>query len=188
MLVFSLRTRLPLARLRLIATVVYSHRTMSSLVSDTLNPATLLSKRFRPNQIPDLAGRVALVTGGSAGIGFHDVAALAQHNAKVHFISANPEHGKSAEQELNKALQESGAKGSVQYHQLDMMELKKVDGWAKQFAQQESRLDILIANAGIGQAPFGMTPDGLERHFEVSSTFEYQTIRTHAPRHACTGQ
>ncbi|EJF63036.1 NAD(P)-binding protein [Dichomitus squalens LYAD-421 SS1] len=149
---------------------------MSSLLPDTLNPATLLCKRFRPDQIPDLTGRVALVTGGSAGIGFHNVAALAQHNAKVHFVSANPEHGKSAVQDLNKALQESGAKGSIHYHQLDMHELKRVDSWAKQFVEQENRLDILIANAGIGQAPFGMTSDGLERHFEVNNLAHYVIV------------
>ena len=81
---------------------------MSSMMPDTLNPATLLSKRFKPDQIPDLSGRVALVTGGSAGIGFWDVAALAQHNAKVHFVSANPDHGRQAETEINDALKKSG--------------------------------------------------------------------------------
>ncbi len=140
---------------------------MTSFMPDTLNPATLLSKRFRPDQIPDLSGRVALVTGGSAGIGYWDVAALAQHGAKVHFVSANPDHGRQAETDLNTALEQSGSKGSIVYHQLDMGNLKKVDSWVKKFAQQEKRLDILIANAGIGQAPWGLTDDGLERHFEV---------------------
>ena len=141
--------------------------TMTSVLPDTLNPATLLSKRFRPDQVPDLTGRVALVTGGSAGIGYWDVAALAHHNAKVHFVSANPDHGRQAETDLNTALQQSGSKGSIVYHQLDMSNLQKVDSWVKKFAQQEERLDILIANAGIGQAPWGLTNDGLERHFEV---------------------
>ncbi|KAI0757274.1 NAD(P)-binding protein [Daedaleopsis nitida] len=149
---------------------------MSTIMPDTLNPATLMSKRFRPNQIPDLTGRVALVTGGSAGIGYWDVAALAQHNAKVHFVSSTAEHGRQAEQDINKALKESGAKGSVIYHQLDMTELKKVDNWTKKFAEQESRLDILIANAGIGQAPYGMTDDGLERHFEVNNLAHYVMV------------
>ena len=152
-----------------IAVLSSPRRAMSSILPDTLNPSTLLSKRFRPNQIPDLSGRVALVTGGSAGIGYWDVAALAKHNARVHFVSANPDHGKQAEDDLNKALKESGSKGSVVYHQLDMGHLKKVDSWSKKFAEQVDRLDILIANAGIGQAPFGMTDDGIERHFEVRS-------------------
>ncbi|RPD74491.1 NAD(P)-binding protein [Lentinus tigrinus ALCF2SS1-7] len=149
---------------------------MDSVLPDTLNPATLLSKRFRPDQIPDLSGRVALVTGGSAGIGYWDVAALAQHNAKVHFVSANADHGHQAESDLNTALQQSGSKGSIVYHQLDMGNLKKVDSWVKKFAQQEDRLDILIANAGIGQAPWGMTDDGIERHFEVNNLAHYVIV------------
>lgn len=142
--------------------------TMTSFLPDTTNLATLLSKRYRPDQIPDLTGRTALVTGGSAGIGYWDAAALAQHNATVHIVSANPEHGKEAEASINKLLKQSGSKGSIKWHQLDLMHLKNVDKWAKGFAQEVDRLDILIANAGIGQAPFGMTDDGLERHFEVS--------------------
>lgn len=143
-------------------------RTMTSFLPDTTNLSTLLSKRYRPDQIPDLTGRTALVTGGSAGIGYWDAAALAQHNATVHIVSANPEHGKEAEASINKLLKQSGSKGSIKWHQLDLMHLKNVDKWAKGFAQEVDRLDILIANAGIGQAPFGITDDGLERHFEVS--------------------
>ncbi|KAI0637734.1 NAD-P-binding protein [Trametes polyzona] len=149
---------------------------MSSLLPDTTNLSTLMSKRFRPEQIPDLSGRVALVTGGSAGIGYWDTAALAQHNATVHIVSANPDHGKEAEASINDALKQSGSKGSVKWHQLDMMHLKKVDEWSKKFAQEVDRLDILIANAGIGQAPYGMTDDGLERHFEVNNLAHYVIV------------
>ncbi|KAI0829376.1 NAD-P-binding protein [Trametes gibbosa] len=149
---------------------------MSSLLPDTVNPATLMSKRFRPEQIPDLTGRVVLVTGGSAGIGYWDAAALAQRNATVHIVSANPDHGKDAEDDINAALKKSGSKGSVKWHQLDMMHLKKVDEWSKNFVKQIDRLDILIANAGIGQAPFGITDDGLERHFEVNNLAHYVIV------------
>ncbi|OJT13397.1 WW domain-containing oxidoreductase [Trametes pubescens] len=149
---------------------------MTSFLPDTTNLSTLLSKRYRPDQIPDLTGRTALVTGGSAGIGYWDAAALAQHNAVVHIVSANPEHGKEAEASINKLLEQSGSKGSIKWHQLDLMHLKNVDKWAKSFAQEVDRLDILIANAGIGQAPFGMTDDGLERHFEVNNLSHYVIV------------
>ena len=138
------------------------------MAPDTLNLATLLSKRFKPDQIPDLTGRVALATGGSAGIGYWNVVALAQHNAKVHFVSANPDHGQKAESEINEALGKSGSQGSITYHQLNMDQLRTVDSWSKHFAEREERLDIFIANAGIGQAPYGLTDDGIERHFELS--------------------
>ncbi|RPD74490.1 NAD(P)-binding protein [Lentinus tigrinus ALCF2SS1-7] len=140
---------------------------MSSLKPDTTNIATLISRRFKPEQIPDLTGRVALVTGGSAGIGFHAAAALAQHNAKVLICSANPEHGTNAEKEMNESLKQTGSTGSVQWTQVDFGNLKQVDAYAKRVAQEQDRLDILLLNAAIGQAPFGLTADGLERHFKV---------------------
>ncbi|KAI0751285.1 NAD(P)-binding protein [Daedaleopsis nitida] len=145
-------------------------------MSDTHNIMTMLGGRFKSNQIPDLIGRVALVTGGSAGIGYWAVMALAQHNATVHYVSANPKLGRKAEEEFNVALKESGSKGSIVYHQLDLTRLKEVDRWAKEFAQQQSRLDILIANAGIGQVPFGLTDDGLERHFEINNLSHYLIV------------
>lgn len=134
----------------------------------TTSVATLLSGRFKPEQVPDLTGRVALVTGGSAGIGYYAVAALAHAGARVLTCSANEEHGTTAEAEINAALKQSGSKGSVTWYGVDMGNLKAVDELVKKFVAQEERLDILILNAGVGQAPYGLTTDGLERHFEVS--------------------
>ncbi|KAI0637733.1 hypothetical protein C8Q77DRAFT_1048760 [Trametes polyzona] len=146
---------------------------MSSLKPDTSNLATLMSKRFRPEQIPDLTGRVALVTGGSAGIGYWDAAALAQRNAKVLIVSATAEHGTQAEGEINDGLRKSGSTGSVTWYQADFGNLKQVDAIAKRVAEQEHRMDILILNAGVGQGPYGVTADGLERHFEVNNLAHY---------------
>ena len=49
----------------------------------------------------------------------------------------------------------------------DVTNLADVDKLANKLAQELDRLDLVICNAGIGQAPYGMTSDGLERHFEV---------------------
>ncbi|KZT74583.1 NAD(P)-binding protein [Daedalea quercina L-15889] len=146
---------------------------MASLLPDTTSPATLLSGRFRPDQIPDLSGRVAIVTGGSAGIGYYDALALARANARVIIVSANEEHGKQAEADINKALNEARSVGTVEWHGVDFGTLKDVDTLAKKLAGELNRLDILICNAGIGQAPYGLTSDGLERHFEVNNLAHY---------------
>lgn len=142
---------------------------MSSILPDTIQPATLLSRRFRTDQIPDLSSRIAIVTGGSGGIGFYDALALARAGATVIIISANEEKGKQAEAEINRQLKEVTSYGSVTWHGVDLTNLKDVDKLAKQLAGELDKLDIFIANAGIGQAPYGLTSDGLERHFEVSS-------------------
>lgn len=149
---------------------------MTSLLPDTANPATLLSKRFRPENIPDLSGRVAVVTGGSAGIGYHDALALARANARVIIVSSNEEHGKQAETDINKALKDANSTGTIAWHGVDFGTLKDVDAVAKRLAEQEERLDILICNAGIGQAPHDLTNDGLERHFEVNNLAHYVLV------------
>jgi len=148
---------------------------------DTLNPATLMSRRFRPDQIPDLSGRVAIVTGGSAGIGYFNALALARANAKVIIISANEEHGKQAEREITQNLAENNSAGSIKWYQVDLGSLRDVDKVAKMLAQELDRLDIVICNAGIGQAPFGMTADGLERHFETNNLSHYVLVHRLLP-------
>ena len=46
------------------------------------------------DRIPDLAGRVALVTGANSGIGFETVRALARHRAET--VLACRDHDKAA--------------------------------------------------------------------------------------------
>lgn len=143
---------------------------MTSILPDTLRPATLASRRFRFDQIPDLTGRVAIVTGGSAGIGYYAALPLARAGATVVILSANEEKGKQTETEINNELKGLSCYGSVTWQGVDLGNLKEVDAVAKKLARELERLDIFIANAGIAQAPYGLTPDGLERHFEVRIT------------------
>jgi len=143
----------------------------------TLNPATLLSGRYTAKDIPDLTGRTAIVTGGSAGIGYFDAAGLAQAGAKVIILSTTEAHGKQAETEINEGLQKNGSKGSVRWIGLDLGDLAATDVLSKKLAQEESRLDILILNAAVGQAPYGLTKDGIERHFGINNLAHYVMVQ-----------
>ena len=109
------------------------------------------------------------ITGGSAGIGYYTALPLARAGATVVILSANEEKGKQTESEINHELQGLKCYGSVTWQGVDLGNLREVDALAKKLAGELERLDIFIANAGIGQAPYGLTSDGLERHFEVRS-------------------
>lgn len=97
----------------------------------------------------NLQGKVALVTGGSRGIGRAIAVALAQAGAKV---VVNYQGNEAAAQETLRLIQEVGGEGFC--HQADVSVPTEVDAMLKAVLAQFSRIDILVNNAGI-------TRDGL---------------------------
>lgn len=138
----------------------------------------LASKRFRFEDVPNLSGRVALVLGGSAGIGYNSALALALSNAKVIIASSTEEHGEEAVEKIRQAVAEhsksssatAGSElGSVTFEQVDLGSLAETRALAKRIKDTQERLDIFIGDAGVGVAPFGLTKDGLGNHFQVAT-------------------
>ncbi|USP77870.1 hypothetical protein yc1106_05144 [Curvularia clavata] len=121
---------------------------------------------FDPNtDIPDLSGKVYVVTGGSAGIGYGIVAHLLQHNpAKIYLLSNKEDHADEAQ----KALKEWGDVSKVEWRKCNLEDLKQVDEVAKSLANELDRLDALICNAGLGVGVYNETRDGLDSHMQVN--------------------
>lgn len=126
------------------------------------------SKRFNPEDIPDLTGRVVLVTGGSVGIGYTSATALALANAHVIIASSNADHGSDALQSMRERLKQENPSGtgSVEYEQVDLGSIRETRALADKIKQKD-RLDIFIGDAAVAVAPSGPTKDGLENHFQV---------------------
>lgn len=96
-----------------------------------------------------LAGRVALVTGGSRGIGRAIVERLAREGAKVAFVyKSNADAGNAVVQ----ALQGEGLE--VAAYQADVAKKDEVDQVVEKVLGAWEKIDILVNNAGI-------TRDGL---------------------------
>lgn len=114
---------------------------------------------FDPNtDIPDLAGQVHLVTGGSAGIGFGIVAHLLQHNPeKIYLLSNKEEHAQEAIDELK----QFGNPDKVEWIQTNFADMSQTDQVAKTLAGKLTRLDSLVANAGLGVGKYWETVDGI---------------------------
>lgn len=103
---------------------------------------------FTEADMPDLTGYVIIVTGATGGIGSETAKQLALRNARVYI------GGRSAEKiELTiKTLKtDSDSNSNLNLHPLRMNleDLKSVKNAAEEFMRLESRLDILINNAGV---------------------------------------
>jgi 3-oxoacyl-[acyl-carrier protein] reductase len=92
----------------------------------------------------DLAGKIALVTGGSRGIGRAIALELAAHGATV-VINYNSSAG--AAQEVLDAIQTAGGSGMI--FQADVSDTEQVDALFKAITDAYGKIDILVNNAGI---------------------------------------
>ncbi|KAK2057331.1 short chain dehydrogenase [Colletotrichum caudatum] len=119
---------------------------------------------FHPDaEIPDLAGRVVLVTGGNSGLGLETVRQIAKHNpAHIYLAARSKDKAEAAIEALRK---ENPGAAPVSHLPLDLASFASVKAAAKQFAAASDRLDLLVNNAGIMHTPEGLTEDGYEVQF-----------------------
>jgi NAD(P)-dependent dehydrogenase (short-subunit alcohol dehydrogenase family) len=108
--------------------------------------------------------KICIVTGGNTGIGKATVAGLAQRGATVVIACRNIDSGKAALEDVRAQT------GSTSLHvmQLDLASLASVRAFAAAFIAKFTRLDVLVANAGVMTAKRQLTADGLEMNFGVN--------------------
>jgi NAD(P)-dependent dehydrogenase (short-subunit alcohol dehydrogenase family) len=111
--------------------------------------------------MPDLSGKVAIVTGANSGIGFEEARALAAKSGTVILACRNQQKGEAA---LERILQEH-PRAKAERMQLDLSDLSSVRRFAGEYADRFDRLDILLNNAGIMAVPYGKTAGGFELQF-----------------------
>ncbi|EPT02095.1 NAD-binding protein [Fomitopsis schrenkii] len=119
---------------------------------------------FSTSQIPDLTGRVIIVTGGNAGIGKETIRVLLEHNAKVYMASRDRKKAEAAIEELKKTTGREAL-----FLELNLANLASVRKAAETFLTQEKELHVLFNNAGIYDAPTDwLTDDGYDMTFGVN--------------------
>jgi len=118
-------------------------------------------EKWTTNKIPDLGGKVAIVTGANSGIGFETAKALAEKGAEVVLACRNLEKANIAEREIRSMAR----KAKLGIIQLDLADLASVRDFAETFISKYQSLDLLINNAGIMIPPFTKTADGFEVQF-----------------------
>ena len=86
------------------------------------------------------------ISAGNSGIGYEISLQLALHGARVYIAGRSPERLKTAIEQMK-----ASSENPLDLHMLemDLQNLKSVKDGAETFIKQESRLDILINNAGV---------------------------------------
>lgn len=123
--------------------------------------------KFTEKDLTDQTGRVFIITGGNQGVGFELIKMLYPTGAKIYMASRSQERAEKAIQTII-STDPSGA-SRLKFLHFDLDDLASVRLAAQTFSDQESRLDILWQNAGIGAVPVGSkTKQGIEAHMGVN--------------------
>jgi NAD(P)-dependent dehydrogenase (short-subunit alcohol dehydrogenase family) len=111
--------------------------------------------------IPDLTGKVIIVTGANSGIGFEASREFVHKGAQTILACRDLEKGQIALDQLKAESPDA----SAEMMQLDLASLESTQQFAEAFKAKYDRLDVLLNNAGIMMVPYGKTEDGFESQF-----------------------
>ncbi len=113
-----------------------------------------------------LKDTVALIAGGTKGIGLGIALEYVREGAKVVVGGTNPSNGESAEKEI------AAAGGDGFFVRCDVSDLDALDNIIEQTVDRYGRLDIYVANAGINDADkthyLDITPEQYDRIMDVN--------------------
>jgi NAD(P)-dependent dehydrogenase (short-subunit alcohol dehydrogenase family) len=109
----------------------------------------------------DLRGKLALVTGGSSGLGRETARVLAARGAHVILTARDVPKGEA----VAAAIRGSTGNPQVEVAELELGSLKNIRAFAERFLSEHDVLHILVDNAGVMASPFMKTEDGFELQF-----------------------
>ena len=132
-------------------------------------------QQFALEETPDLSGKVAVVTGGSEGIGYGVTHTLLSHNIeKIFILSLSEEVINGSLKAIGEEMGEATAK-KVTWLQCDLSDWKKTKQVADTIAKSIDRLDILVNNAARGIMTYQLMDYGVDRHVNLLSTTSHPT-------------
>jgi NAD(P)-dependent dehydrogenase (short-subunit alcohol dehydrogenase family) len=117
-----------------------------------------MSQAWSLGRVPDLSGRIVIITGANSGIGYEAARSLAQHQAEIILACRNLAKAEAAADRIR--LETPPA--NIEVIPLDLADLASVRAFADAFRAKKSRLDALINNAGVMALPKRTTRDGFE--------------------------
>jgi NAD(P)-dependent dehydrogenase (short-subunit alcohol dehydrogenase family) len=137
----------------------YSSKKKNRVISDEQVIKMFKRKnKWTEENIPDLTGKIAIVTGANSGTGYEATRALASKGATVVMGCRNLEKAEAAAEKIKVKLPEA----KLEIIQLDLSDLSSVKKFTEIYAEKHHKLDMLLNNAGIMMPPYSKTVDGFE--------------------------
>lgn len=119
---------------------------------------------WTPRDLPDLHGRVFLVTGANAGLGLQTTIGLAGAGAEVWMACRNRAKAEAAVRQVRA----SEPDGVLRVLDLDLADLGSVTALAEQLLAEDRTIDALVNNAGLMAIDEARTAQGLEMQYGVN--------------------
>jgi len=124
---------------------------------------------FGVADIPDLEGKVIIVTGGNSGIGYEITKVLLSKNARVYMASRSQERAEAA----IRLLQNETGKEAI-FLKMDLSSLDSIRRATEEFQRKERVLHVLFNNGGVMNTPIDqMTVDGIDLQFGTNVVGHY---------------
>ncbi|WP_245475059.1 SDR family oxidoreductase [Bradyrhizobium sp. Leo121] len=131
-------------------------------------------KPLDQERIMKLSNKIALVTGGTSGIGLEAARLFRDEGATVIIVGQNPARLQSAASQLGDGV--VALRG-------DVSKPAEIENIVRQIGETFGRIDVLFANAGMGiAAPLeAVTEDQVDTQFNVNFKGVFFTAQTVAP-------
>lgn len=134
----------------------------------TAQKAAPSGTNFSLDDVPDQTGKVAVVTGGSEGIGYGVTHTLLSRNiSKLYILSLSKEVVDGAINAVREELGEEKAQ-RTKWIQCDLSDWHRAAEVAKEIRDSTDRLDILVNNAARGIMTYQLTDYGIDRHMALN--------------------
>lgn len=123
-----------------------------------------MSNKWTQQDIPNMTGKVIVITGANSGLGFETSKTLASKGATVVMTARNLTKGQQAVDDILA----TNPTASLDLMKLDVGDLSSVREFVDAFKAKYDRLDILLNNAGVMAIPRQETADGFEMQLGVN--------------------
>ncbi|KAL1493224.1 hypothetical protein ABEB36_011317 [Hypothenemus hampei] len=112
-----------------------------------------------------LDGKTAVITGCNTGIGKETAKDFFERGARVIMACRNIEKTTEAANEIKSSCISKENVGELVVEELDLTSLQSVRKCAETILNKESKINLLVNNAGVMMCPQQLTTDGFEMHF-----------------------